>query len=298
MEAALERILAEKRAHPYRPEKSIEELRAEHAASGAAVPLPAGTRHEPIDAGGVPAEWIDIDAEGREAPAGWFLFIHGGGYYRGSAAATRATGARIAAATGARVLSIDYRLAPEHPYPAAIDDADAAYHWLLEQGTGPERVVVGGISAGGGLTLALLLRLRDAGEALPAAAVPMSPWTDLTQSGRSFETNAGRDPVISKAYLDRMADLYLGGADPHTPYASPLHGELAGLPPLLIQVGSAETMLDDSVAFARKAEASGVRVALEAWPEMFHGWHGSAHVLSDGELAIERIGEFFRQHVG
>ena len=294
MDTALETILAARRANPYSPDQSIEDLRAEHAGSGAQVPVPDGVEVEACDAGGVPAEIVE--AEGASDKQ-WFLFIHGGGYYRGSAAATRSTAARISAVTGAKVLSIDYRLAPEHPYPAAIDATHATYRWLLEHGRDPLRLRVGGISAGGGLTLALLLRLRDAGEPLPAGAVPMSPWTDLTQSGDSFGSNAENDPIISKGYLDRMAGLYLDGTDPLTPYASPLYGDLSGLPPLLIQVGSAETMRDDSVAFARKVERAGGKAMLEVWPDMFHGWHGSAHVLNDAELAIERIGEFFASHI-
>ena len=294
MDNVLEKILAARRANPYSPEKSIEDLRTEHAAGGAEVPLPEGTQFEACDAGGVPSEIIETEDTNAKR---WFLFIHGGGYYRGSVAATRSTAARISAVTGAKVLSIDYRLAPEHAYPAAIDDTYAAYRWLLDQGHDPAQLMVGGISAGGGLTLALLLRLRDEGDPLPAGAVPMSPWTDLTQSGESFATNAENDPIISKGYLDRMAGLYLNGADARTPYASPLHGDLSGLPPLLIQVGSAETMRDDSVAFARKIERAGGKAMLEVWPDMFHGWHGSAHLLSDAELAIERIGEFFASHV-
>lgn len=288
-DSVLEQILAAKRAHPYRSDKTIAELRAEHVSNGAAVPLPAQANFESVDANGVPAEWIQTP---DIATNRWFLFIHGGGYYRGSIAATRSTAARISATCKARVLSIDYRLAPEHPYPAAIDDAYTAYHWLLATGADPAHTLVGGISAGGGLTLALLLRLRDTGAQLPAGAVPMSPWTDLTQSGNSFDSNGANDPIISKAYLDRMAALYLHGTAATTPYASPLHAQLHGLPPLLIQVGSHETLLEDSAEFARKASAAGVDVTYEAWPQMFHGWHGSAHVLDDAQRAIERIGTF------
>jgi len=291
---ALGRLLAEKRASPYRDDLSVEALREAHAAAGATVPLPDEVEHRAVNAGGIPSEWIEAPGarDGR-----YFLFIHGGGYYRGSIAATRATAARISAMTGARVLSIDYRLAPEHPYPAAIDDTRTAYHWLLGHGAGPEGIAVGGVSAGGGLTLALLLALRDAGEALPAAAIPMSPWTDLTQSGGSFRANAATDPVICKPYLDRMARLYLNGVPATTPYASPLHGELSGLPPLLIQVGEDETLRDDSTAFAEKAQAAGVDVTLEVWPQMFHGWQGSAHVLADAREALRHIGTFYRARV-
>ena len=289
MSPALEKILAAKRANPYSDKKSIDELRTEHRAGGAAVPLPEGTTWEPVDAGGVPAEWI---ACGSPISGKVFLFIHGGGYYRGSAAATRSTAARISAVSGMRCLSIDYRLAPENTFPAAIDDTYTAYKWLLEQGVTPADIVVGGISAGGGLTLALLLKLKETRESQPAGAVPMSAWTDLTQSGDTMHTNAESDPVICKAYLDRMAGLYLGGTDAKMPLASPLFGDLTGLPPLLIQIGTAESMLDDSRRFAERARDAGVDVEYEPWEDMFHGWHGSAHVLEEAQQAIESIGRF------
>ena len=289
MSPALEKILAAKRANPYSDEKSIDELRTEHRAGGAAVPLPEGTTWEAVDAGGVPAEWI---ACGSPTSGKVFLFIHGGGYYRGSAAATRSTAARISAVSGMRCLSIDYRLAPENTFPAAIDDTYTAYKWLLKQGVTPADIVVGGISAGGGLTLALLLKLKETRESQPAGAVPMSAWTDLTQSGDTMHTNAESDPVICKAYLDRMAGLYLGGTDAKVPLASPLFGDLTGLPPLLVQIGTAESMLDDSRRFAERARDAGVDVEYEPWEDMFHGWHGSAHVLEEAQQAIESIGRF------
>ena len=289
MSSALEKILAAKRTNPYSDEKSIDELRTEHRAGGAAVPLPEGTTWEPVDAGGVPAEWI---ACGSPISGKVFLFIHGGGYYRGSAAATRSTAARISTVSGMRCLSIDYRLAPENTFPAAIDDTYTAYKWLLKQGVTPADIVVGGISAGGGLTLALLLKLKETRESQPAGAVPMSAWTDLTQSGDTMHTNAESDPVICKAYLDRMAGLYLGGTDAKMPLASPLFGDLTGLPPLLIQIGTAESMLDDSRRFAERARDAGVDVEYEPWEDMFHGWHGSAHILEEAQQAIESIGRF------
>ena len=292
---ALAALIAAKRADPYSPDKTIEALRRESEVSGRGIPLPPGTRLEPVSAGGVPSEWISPASMVGDSV---FLFIFGGGYYRGSVASTRAPAAHVALACRARCLSIGYRLAPEHPFPAALSDALAAYRWLLVEGACANQIVVGGISAGGGLTLALLLALRDAGEPLPCATVPMSPWTDLTQSGASYRTKADADPSISKAYLDRMAAYYLAGADPKSPLASPLHGDLQGLPPCLIQVGSAETMLDDSVAFAAKAEAAGVEVHMEIWEDMIHGWHQSPHVLPEAREAIDRIGEFFRQRVG
>ena len=295
MNAPLAKVIAAKRAQPYDPSKSVETLRAEYAGSANAIPLPSGTSYEAVEANAVPAEWIDAPGAAADQV---FLFVHGGGYYRGSVADTRATAARISAATAMRCLSVDYRLAPEHPFPAAIDDTHAAYRFLLEAGFAANRLVVGGVSAGGGLTLALLLAARAAGDPLPAAAVPMSPWTDLCQSGASFATKHDVDPSISKLYLDRMAGYYLNGADPRDPLASPIYGDLRGLPPLLIQVGTSETLLDDSRDFTTRARAEGCTVVLEEWPEMIHGWQQLAHVLPEGQAAIDRIGEFVRAQVG
>lgn len=289
---ALQQLINARRANPYSPDKSLEELRSAHAAAGAAVPLPEGTEITPVDAGGVPAEWI-VAPEAEDTNS--FLFIHGGGYYRGSAAGSRAPAAHISAAAKAWVLSIDYRLAPEHPFPAAVDDALVGYQWLIAQGCDPARLVIGGISAGGGLTMALLLKLKEVGAPLPAGAVPMSAWVDLTQSGETFTTKADIDPAISKIYLDRMAGYYLNGADPKTPLASPLHGDLSGLPPLLIQVGTAETLLDDSRLLADRVRAVGVDVTYEPWEDMIHGWHGSPHILPEARDAIARIGDFYRR---
>jgi len=289
----LQTLIAAKRADPYAPEKSIAELRAESDAR-ASEPLPEGATHAAVDADGISAEWIEAPGAARERV---FLFIHGGGYYRGSVASTRATAARISAATGASVLSTSYRLAPENPFPAAIDDVHCAYRWLLTQGADPARLVVGGISAGGGLTLSLLLKLKDSGDPLPAGAVPMSAWTDMTQTAETMHSKAAEDPSISKIYLDRMSAYYLDGADPKTPLASPLFGDLSGLPPLLIQVGTAETLLDDSRRFAERAEAAGVEVTYEPWQDMIHGWHGSAATLPEAREAIDSIGAFFKARV-
>lgn len=292
--AELERVIAAKRANPYTPDKSVAQLRHETEENGRKVPLPEGTTCTPVDADGVPGEWIAAPGASRDKV---FYFIHGGGYYRGSVAASRGAAASISASTGAPCLSLDYRLAPEHPFPAAKDDVHTGFGWLLKQGIDPKRIVVGGISAGGGLTLALILALREAGEPLPAAAVPISAWTDLAQTGESYRSKADVDPTISKTYLDRMAAYYLNGADPRNPFASPLYADFGGLPPMLVQVGSAETMLDDSTGLAERARQFGVDVTLEVWEGLIHGWHGSPHSLPEARQAIRRIGEFFRRHV-
>ena len=293
--AELEKLIAARRAAPYRPEATVAALREASVVRARGVPLPEGTRYEPVDAGGVPCEWIDAP---QARPDRVFVFIHGGAYFRGSVAASRATAANIGAAAGARALSVDYRRAPEHVFPAAVDDCLSVYRWLLDSGFRSARIVIGGISAGGGLTLALLLGARARDWELPGAAVLLSAWTDLTQSGASFETNADADPSVSKMYLDRFASMYLAGTNPREPLASPLCGNLVGLPPVLLQVGSIETMLDDSTAFAERAEAAGVDVTLECWEGVFHAWHESAHVLPEARQAIQRIGEFFSEHVG
>ena len=291
----LQMLIDAKRADPYSPTKTIEELRGTSAATGAAIPLPDGATYAIVDANGVNAEWVEAAGSSQDRT---FMFIHGGGYYRGSAAGSRATAAYISAATGARVFSTDYRLAPEHPFPAAIDDVLTAYQWVLSQGVDPKRTVVGGVSAGGGLTLALLLKLKDIGGTLPAAAVPISAWTDMKQTGETLVSKADVDPTISKVYLDRMSESYLNGADPGTPLASPLYGDLSGLPPLLVQVGTAETLMDDSRVFAERATSAGVDVTYEPWEDMIHGWHGSPHILPEAREAIVSIGNYFKRVVG
>jgi len=292
MSSALNKILDSKRNNPYSENKSIEELRNEHRVVGSLAPLPEGTEYTTVNAHNVPAEWVSC---GKVASERVFLFIHGGGYYRGSVAASRATAARISAASTIRCLSIDYRLAPENIFPAAVDDTFVAYKWLVDQGFVPNNIVVGGMSAGGGLALALLLKLKEINDLQPAGAVLMSAWTDMTQSGQTMHNNAGVDPIISKAYLDRMARLYLGGASFKNKFASPLFGNLEALPPMLVQVGSAETMLDDSRRLANKAKKANVDVDYEPWDDMFHGWQGSAHVLDEARLAIDSIGRFCRK---
>ncbi len=288
----LQTLIDAKRANPYDGNKSIEALRAESNARGDE-PMPEGAKNTIVDANGVYAEWIEAPGVAQDRT---FLFIHGGGYYRGSVQSTRPTAARISAATGARVLSTSYRLAPEHAFPAAVDDVYCTYQWLLSQGADPAKTAVGGISAGGGLTLALLLKLKENGDPLPAGAAPMSAWTDMTQMASSMQTKADEDPSISKPYLDRMSGYYLNGADPKTPLASPLFGDLAGLPPLLVQVGTAETLLDDSRVFAERAQAAGVDVEYQPWQDMIHGWH-MVGFLPEALEAIGKVGDFFKARV-
>jgi acetyl esterase/lipase len=224
------------------------------------------------------------------------LYLHGGAYQIGSPATLRHMIALIAGAAEARALSVAYRLAPEHPFPAAIEDALTAYRFLLAAGTDPQDIVIAGDSAGGGLTLATLVALRDAGDRLPAAAVAMSPWTDLALTGDSLRTRADVDVMIKPSGMAESAAIYLAGADPRHPYASPLYADLQGLPPILIHVGDAEVILDDSTRFAAKARGDGVDVTLEVWPEMPHVWHAFAGLLPESDQAIERIGDWLQTH--
>jgi acetyl esterase/lipase len=224
------------------------------------------------------------------------LYLHGGGYVVGSIATHRGLAGRLSQAAAARVLLVDYRLAPEHPFPAAVDDAASAYRWLLAQGIESARLVIAGDSAGGGLTIATLVALRDAGVPLPAAAVCLSPWVDLEGSGDSVTTKAAADPLVQKDMLLQLGAWYLAGADPRTPLAAPLYADLRRLPPLLIQVGTAEILLDDATRLAEKATAAGVKVTLESWEDMIHVWQLFAPMLPEGQQAIERIGVFVQQH--
>jgi acetyl esterase/lipase len=222
------------------------------------------------------------------------LFLHGGAFAAGSHVSHRQMVIEAGRQAGARTLALSYRLAPENPFPAALDDALAGYRFLLAQGVDPRRIAVAGDSAGGGLTMALLVSLRDAGQKLPACAWCISPWVDLENRGETMTTKAAEDPMIQKPYLDDLAAAYLHGADPRQPLASPLHARLQGLPPLLIQVGSAETLLDDSVRLTARAGAADVRVTLEVWPEMIHVWHLFHPQLTAGRRALASAGAFIR----
>ena len=259
-----------------------------------AYPKPADITWEALNAGGVPAEWvIPDDCE----PGRVIVYFHGGGYSTGTIRANRGLCSHVARAARARVLSVDYRLAPEHRFPAAVDDAVAAYRFVVSDGYAPENVALAGDSSGAGLVLGSLVALRDGGEPLPGAAICLCPWTDLTLSGASVETNRDEDPMVRASILALMADAYLGDADPQSPTASPLFADLTGLPPLLVQVGSAELLLDDSRRIAERAEAAGVDVTLEIWDDMIHVWHSFADLLPEGRKAVARIGSYIDERL-
>lgn len=254
------------------------------------IPKPPGqTKLSAVDAGGVAGELVATPASRRDRHV---LFLHGGGYVTGSPALYRHFTWRIATATRTRVLAIDYRLAPEHPFPAALDDALAAYRWLVGGSADPQHVIVMGDSSGGGLALALLLRLRDDGMPLPGAAVALSPWTDLALTGASLSINAKSDPMLDPDGASLVAASYLSGADPRHPYASPLYGDPTGLPPTLIHVGDDEILRDDAVRMAENLRTAACRVELEVWRRMPHVWHLFAPMLPEANAAIARIGAF------
>jgi epsilon-lactone hydrolase len=292
-EQQLQAIVEMLRSQPVvNPNASVEEARAGFEQVASMFPVDADIKREVVIAGGVKAEWVSVpDADAGRA----VLYLHGGGYVIGSIDTHRSLAARLSRASKARVLVIDYRLAPEHPHPAAVDDSVAAYRWMLTQGLKPARIAVAGDSAGGGLTVATLVAIRDAKLPLPGAGACLSPWVDLEGIGESMTTRAGVDPIVQKAGLLQMAAAYLAGKDPRTPLAAPLYADLSGLPPLLIQVGTAETLLDDASRLAERARKAGVTVSYEPWESMIHVWHLFAPMLDEGQQAIDRIGEFVRK---
>jgi monoterpene epsilon-lactone hydrolase len=289
----LQMIIDAFRSRPNMAGLSIEEQRAQMEVNLTRFQLPTDVRCDSVDAGGVSAEWITTPGVVSERV---ICYLHGGGYVLGSINTHREMVSRLSRAASARVLILDYRLAPENPFPAAVDDSIAAYRWLLSIGVDPARLVIAGESAGGGLTVATLVALRDAGEPLPAAGICLSPWVDLECLGESTVTKAEIDPVVNRDNTLMLAKAYLGDTDPRTPLASPLYADLTGLPPLLIQVGTAEALFDDAMRLADHARAAGVDIILEPWDDMIHMWHLFAAILSEGQRAIDRIGEFIRQH--
>jgi monoterpene epsilon-lactone hydrolase len=248
-----------------------------------------------VDLDGVPGEWSIVPGSDASRV---LMFFHGGGYCSGSILSHRRMVTEAGRAAGMRTLAVGYRLAPEHPFPAAFDDALTAWFFLRKQGIAAARIAIGGDSAGGGLTVALVNRLRDAREELPGCAWLVSPWTDLTMSGATLATKDAVDPLIHKGYLDELADAYLpAGMDRKDPRVSALHADLKGFPPTLIQVGSDETLLDDATRFAAAAGAAAVPVTLEIWPHMIHAWHLWNARLEPGRQALASAGALIRGHL-
>ena len=287
----LQQIIQMLKAQPIAGRPTVQETRTNFEQMTTLFPVAADIKCEPVNAGGVKAEWVT--APGADAGRA-VLYLHGGGYVIGSINTHRDLAARISRASKARVLLIEYRLAPEHPFPAAVEDSVAAYRWMLAQGLKPARIAVAGDSAGGGLTVATLVAIRDAKLASPGAGVCLSPWIDLEGLGDSMKSKAPVDPIVNKEALLEMAKHYLAGKDARSPLAAPLYADLAGLPPLLIQVGTAETLLDDSTRIAERARKAGVKVTLEPWENMIHVFQVFAPMLDEGQQAIDKIGEFVR----
>lgn len=273
----------------------VERIRARRRAAAAMTPRPPpDTTTTHVAAGGVNAHRIATPASRGDR---FVLYLHGGGYASGSPSNYRHVTWRFAAAARAVVVAPDYRLAPEHPFPAALDDAFSAYRWLLANGADPRRIGILGDSAGGGLAFALLLKLHDEGLAPPAALVALSPWTDLALTGASLRLNARADPMINAESATNFAACYLAGADPRAPYASPLYGEWRNAPPALIHVGSDEVLRDDAVRMADRLRAAGCEAELEIWPRMPHVWHALAPILPEARRAIDRVGAFLESRL-
>ncbi len=285
-----------KNANPIQGD-TVLEMRTAMEAASAATPVPEGVTFTPVDAGGVPAEWNDAESVRQDHV---LVYYHGGGYCMGSLNTHRGLTARVSRLANLRVLSVDYRLGPEHAHPAAVEDAVAAYRFVLDQGIAPEKVALAGDSAGGGLTIAALIAIRDRGLPLPGCGVGISAWTDMTASGDSIKTKASEDPMLGDiSALQMMVDAYLGkDGDKKAPLASPVFADLAGLPPLLLQVGSAEVLLDDSTRLAERAEAAGVDVTLKVWQDMFHVWHAFAEMLPEGLEATQELADFVDRKLG
>ena len=275
--------------------RRVEEGRVSFEGIGAMLKIPKDVKFEKVDISGITALWISTPEVVEENVV---LYLHGGGYVQGSINSHKEFGSRISRVSNSRVLLLDYRRAPENPYPAALDDAVAAYKWLIDdEGINPKKVIIGGESAGGGLTIATLLKLRDTDITLPAAAIILSPWTDLDMTGDSIRTKAKVDPLVSASDLFFLASLYIGDDEPKNPYISPLYADLKGLPPMLIQVGSAEILLNDSTRIAEKAKNAGVDVRLDIWEDMIHMFQLFASWAPEGQKANEKIGEFIQKHL-
>jgi acetyl esterase/lipase len=287
----LDSLITLLRSRPAPATQDVTDSRARFEKMGAFLGGAPDAKCEKVDVDGVPAEWVS--AAGADASRA-VLYLHGGGYAIGSINTHRRLAFDISAASGARVLLLDYRLAPEHPFPAAVDDAATAWRWLLKQDLAADKLAIAGDSAGGGLAIATLVNLRDQKLGLPACAVAISPWVDLEGVGTSMTARSAQDPMVQKPGLGWMADMYLAGKDPRTPLAAPLHADLSGLPPLLVQVGTAETLLDDATRIAERLHSAGGEVKLSVWPNMLHVFPLFAPILSEGMDGCREIGQFIK----
>ncbi|MBZ0289416.1 MAG: alpha/beta hydrolase [Anaerolineae bacterium] len=276
---------------PVPDNRPLDIQRREWEESALQMPLPPGTSIEAMDADGIACERVmcgDIDA------AKVMLYLHGGGFNAGSPRTHRNLGARLSQAAGIPVLLVDYRLAPEHPFPAGVDDMVRVYRWLLNNRFSAKQISIGGDSAGAGLAMSALLALREAGDTLPVAAVLMSPMADMALAGESISSHATLDPLTSEADLQTAVDYYIGGDDPRNPLVSPVYADLHGLPPLLIHVGDHEVLLSDSIRLAEQATAAGVNVRLDEWPELWHVFQAWGD-LPEAQESLAQIGAWLRE---
>jgi epsilon-lactone hydrolase len=283
------KIAARPRSDDYR------QRRRDIDARGLAYGVPADVAVEPVTANGVRAEWTITPDARRD---GALLYLHGGGYVIGSLDSHRHLAAEAGRACGLTALALDYRLGPEHPFPAAVDDTLAGYRFLLARGIAPGHIVLAGDSAGGGLVVAAMVAIREAGLPQPAGGWAISPWVDMEAIGETMESRSASDPTVQRPGLLEMAKLYLGGADPRSPLAAPIYADLKGLAPLMIQVGACETLLDDALRLAKTAGAADVQVDLQIWPEMIHVWHLFYPELAAGRRAIAAGATFVRALTG
>lgn len=287
-------LLQQKQAAQSGPAPSIEQQRKNLEAMSGRIPLDADVTVTKTSVGGIPGEWV-VASNALDNQI--LFYLHGGAYYMGSCKSHRDLAARISRAAASRVLVIEYRLAPEHPFPAAIEDSTAAYRGLLNSGVKPSQIAIAGDSAGGGLAVATLVSLRDAGDPLPATGVLLSPWTDLEGTGASMTTREEFDPWLDPAGIREAAKVYLNGTDPRHPLASPIYADLHRLPPMLVHVGHDECLLDDSIRLVNRAQAAGVDIGLTIWEDMWHVFQSFAAQVPEGRKAIEEIGKYIQEQL-
>jgi acetyl esterase/lipase len=280
-------------APKFNPNKTIDETRKGMESLSKLASLPSKTKVEKITFNSISAEWICAN-EAHEDRV--ILYLHGGGYNFCSPNTHRELAAYISIASAAKVLLPDYRLAPEHPFPSALEDATSAYRWLLDTGLTGKNIAIAGDSAGGGLSIATSISLRDAGDPSPASIACISPWTDLEMSGNSIKTHSGIEPMLNLQSMKIMASNYIGDGDPRSPLISPIYADLKGISPFLIHVGSDEMLLDDSTRIAEKAKNAGVDVTLKIYDQMWHVFHLNARFMPEAKNAIEDLGSFIRKN--
>lgn len=274
---------------------TLDERRAGTIAGGQAFEDLTGVGTESVNANSVSCEWVaTADAD----PSRTIIYLHGGGYVVGSIVSHRGLAASVARSSKARVLSVDYRLAPEHKFPAPVEDVMSVYRWLLASGQDASKIALVGDSAGGGLAIAAMVAIKGAGLPMPGAGVCISPWVDMEALSDSYDSRAALDPMLTRAGILAFAKDYLGDADPKSPMASPIYADLSGLPPILIQVGTSEAIYDDSTWLRDHATKAGVDVTFEAWDDMVHVWHRYAPKLPEAQRAVDRLGEFVQEKLG